>query len=106
MLGCKGAEDAVIAFLQLFPIPHDIAAIVRFVRHHDDDRVAGHLLKSIADRPAESVLAGVLNRAQLLNPLRQFLKNCKGLIRTAIIDDDDFMLDLIQPQFQMQMFNC
>ena len=34
-------ENAVVPFVEFFPITDDIAAVVGFVGHHDDDGVAG-----------------------------------------------------------------
>ena len=58
------SEYAVVSFVELFPIPHDIAAVVGFISHHDDDRVAGHGIEAACDRTAKPVGAGALYWAE------------------------------------------
>src|SRR4030095_4994410 len=57
-------EDAFVALVQLRPVADDIAAVVRFVGHHDDDRVALHQFEPGDDRAPESMLSLVLDRDQ------------------------------------------
>ncbi len=55
------AEDAVVAFVELLPIPDDIAAVVALVGHKDDRCVAVHGVEAEGDGAAEAVGAGILH---------------------------------------------
>src|SRR5258707_557117 len=58
------AEDAVPAFVELLPVANDVAAVVRFVGHHDDSGVAPHFLQAPIDGASEARLTQILNGAQ------------------------------------------
>ncbi len=61
------AEDAVVAFVEFFPVTDDVAAVVGFVGHKDDGGVTGHGVEAEGDRPTETVRAGILHAVQ--NPV-------------------------------------
>ena len=60
----SAAKDTVVALVELFPVAHDVAAVVRFVRHHDDDGIAFHGVQPPGNRAPETVRAGALNRTK------------------------------------------
>ena len=49
------AEDRIPAFVQHVPVANHVAAIVRFVGHHDHHRIALHVIEPVNDRAAEAV---------------------------------------------------
>src|SRR5438034_10028881 len=58
------AKHCLVALVQLLPVPHDIAAVIRLVRHHDDDGVAGRRVDSSNHGPSEPVRRVVLDGTQ------------------------------------------
>src|SRR5690242_2796490 len=44
------AENGVPAGIQQMPISNDVPAIVRLIRHHDNHRIAAHVIKTMRDR--------------------------------------------------------
>jgi hypothetical protein len=44
---------------------YDIAAIVRFIGHHDDNSITGRVVDTFNDRAAETVLVLILNWRKL-----------------------------------------
>src|SRR5450755_248664 len=72
------AKDAIVALVQSIPVTHDIAAIVGFIGHHNNNRVATHLIETPADRPSKSVRPRISRRGQSSNPRSQILENFPG----------------------------
>jgi len=58
------AEDAVVAFVECMPVAHDIATVVGFVGHHDDQGIARDRVEPLRDRTPEAVRTGILDRAE------------------------------------------
>ena len=63
------AEHGVPALVERDPIAHYVAAIVRFIGHHDDHRITVHLLQSANDGAAETVGGFILYQARVWNVL-------------------------------------
>ena len=85
------AKDAVVPFVELFPIADDIAAVVRFVGHHDDDGVAGHGIEPAHDGAAEAVGAGVFDGAEDGDFRGLGLEDLPGGIGGTVVHHDDFV---------------
>jgi len=60
------AEDAVVAFVEFFPIADDIAAVVGLIGHHNDGGVAGHGVQTTNNRSPKPVGGGILHAVQNL----------------------------------------
>ena len=48
------AEDTIPTLVQQTPIADDVAAVVGFIRNHDDHRVTANVIESTGDRTAEA----------------------------------------------------
>jgi len=57
------------------------------------------------DGPAESVLSGILNRPALWDPALDLLELAPRRVRAAVVDHYDFVGNLPQPQFQMEVLD-
>ena len=99
------SEDAIIALVELLPVTHHIAAIIRLVGHHDDKRIALGGIQATGDRPPKAVQVFVLHRSQRGNPLAHLLKNRPSSVFAAIIHHHDFMRHTMQLELQMQMLH-
>src|SRR5262249_5514698 len=97
------AEDAVEPLVEPPPVSHDIAAIVRLIRHHDDQRVTARVIEPAHDCPTKPVLTDVLHRHDLRELLVQFLKQFPGAIGAAVIDDHDLVRHTVQVKLQVQV---
>jgi hypothetical protein len=81
------------------PIESDyISAIIRLVRHHYHNGVSGHLMQAQSDRSSEAVRAWILDWSQLRDSLSQLQKYLPSAITAPIVDDYDFVRNLIQSQ--------
>jgi hypothetical protein len=98
------AKDTVKAFVQFLPVTDDVAAVVGFVCHHNDYGVALHVIESADDSSAKSVTAFILNGVQIRNALLHFEQLFPGPILAAIIDDYDFVRDIVEAQFDVKLF--
>jgi len=58
------AENAVVAFVEFFPVADDVPAVVGFVGHEDDGGVAGHGIEAEGDRPTKTVWSRVMDRVE------------------------------------------
>ena len=47
----------------------------------------------------------ILYRPEFRNPRLDFLEQLPRLVRAAVIDHDDFMRDILELEFQVQVFN-
>ena len=57
------SEDTIVALVELLPVTHHIAAIIRLVGHHNDKRIALGGIQATGDRPPEAVQVFVLHRS-------------------------------------------
>src|SRR6267143_5073602 len=55
------AENTVISFVQIFPVAHDVAAVIRLIRHHNHRSVTLHTIKTPDNGPSVTVLGVILN---------------------------------------------
>src|SRR5205085_4469057 len=99
------AKNAIVTLVQRLPVTHDIAAIVRFIRHHDDDGITLHLIETPAHCPSKSVWSRILGRGQIGNPCAQVLQNVPGMIGAPIVHDDDLVRDFVETQLNMKMLH-
>src|SRR5207249_747931 len=58
------SEDTIVSFIELMPITHDVARIVRLISHHDNGGVAGHVIKATRHSTSESALSRVFHRLE------------------------------------------
>lgn len=58
------AEDAVVAFVEFFPVTDDVAAVVGFIGHEDDRGIAGHGVEAEGNRSSKTMRTLVLDRAE------------------------------------------
>ncbi len=84
-------KNAIISFVEFLPVTHNIPAVVRFIGHHNDYRIAAHVVQSADDSPPEAVRADVLHRLQLWQAALQFLDHLPGMIGAAVVHIDDFV---------------
>jgi hypothetical protein len=99
--GKAGSEDGVPAFVEKFPVAHDIAAVVRLVGHHDDDGVTLAMINAMHHGAAEAVLSRVLDRMESGNPLGETAQCSPRAVAAAVVHRDDLVLDSVQAQFNM-----
>ena len=99
------AEDAVVAFVELLPVADDVAAVVRFVGHHNYGGVTFHRLKTAGDRTSKAVLFFVLYRSQFRKLIFLLLKYLPSAVGGAVVDDDDFVRDAAEVQLEVQMLD-
>ena len=99
------AEDTIIALVQLVPVAHHIAAIIGFIGHHDDERIAIGGIQAAGDSPPEAVQLFILHRSQRGNPLAHLLENGPGAVLATIVHHHDFMRHAVQFELQMQMLH-
>ena len=97
------AEHAVVALLELLPVPHHVAAVVALVGHHDDRRVAGHRVEPLGDRASEAVQPLVLHWHKLGNLLALPLQDVPCGVCRAVIDHHDLMRHALELQLHVQM---
>jgi hypothetical protein len=57
------------------------------------------------DRPAETVVAGILYRPQGGHAGGRFAQHGPGGVGAAVVHGHDFVFDIVQPQLDVQMFN-
>src|SRR5271165_3968268 len=57
------------------------------------------------DCPAESVLSLILNRRQLRHSRLQFLQNLPGPVTAPVVDHDNFVGDIMKPQFKTEVLD-
>ena len=91
------SEHRIVSLAEHLPVAHHIAAVVGFVGHHDDHRVALAMIDPADNRAAETMLAGILYGADGGNARRQPLHHRPGGIRAAVIHRHDFVLHAVQP---------
>ena len=91
--------------LQDSPVADHVAAVVAFVRHHDDDGVATEGIEAPLDRTAEAVRAGAAHGHQAWNSCGGRLEDGVGVVAAAVIDDDDLMVDALKRELKMQVFH-
>ena len=82
----------------MLPVAHYIAAIVRFVGHHDYDCVPTHAPQAALDRATKSVWRPVLDQTGLGNPLAEQCNDVGCAIHATVIYNDDFVFYAVQPQ--------
>ena len=99
------AEHGVVSFLQFLPVPDDVAAVVRFVGHHDDDGLAAGRLDPADNGPSESVTALVPDGMQLGDALFEALQHLPRAVPAAIVNDEDLVRDAVERQFEMKMLD-
>ena len=100
-----GAEDAIDAAVEFFEVTDDVAAIVGFVGHHDDDGVAGVVAEAALDGAAEAVEGGVLYGFEDGEFCREFGEDFPGVVGTAVIDDDDFVGNVVEAEFEVEVLD-
>ena len=49
------AEHAVPPVVQFLPIAHDVAAVIRFIGHHDDHCITAKVIETVHNRATETV---------------------------------------------------
>ena len=99
------AEDTIIALVQLVPVAHHIAAIIGFVGHHDDKRIALGGIQAAGDGPPEAVQLFILDRSQRGNPLANLLENGPSAVLAAIVHHHDFVRHAVKFELQMQVLD-
>ncbi len=99
------AEDAVDAVIELLPVAHNIPAIVGFIGHHDDDRIATHCIEAASDGAAKAMRARALDRAQHGDFFAQALENAPGVVGRAVIDDHNFVWHIAQAKLEVEVLN-
>ena len=99
------AENCVPAFVQHIPIADDVAAIVGFIGHHDHGGVAFHLVQTCDDGAAEAVWWAVPDQACFRDTLAERRHNGCGAIGAAVVNDDDFVRDIVEAQLEMKMLD-
>ncbi len=87
------------------PIADDIAAVVRLVRHHHDNCVTTHSLQAPADRPTKAGGSGIPQRHERRNTGADFFENGPGAIPAVVVDNNDFVRNIVQPQLDEQVLD-
>ena len=100
------AEDAVPALVQLLPVADHVAAVVRFVGHHDHRRHRPCMLSSpqmmARPKPCRPVFwTGRSSGRRCLQVLQQL----PGPVRAAVVHHDDLVGDALQAQLQVEMLD-
>jgi len=99
------AEDAIVAFVECMPVAHDIAAVVGFVRHHDDHGIARHGVEPLRDRTPEAVRTGILDRAEG-GDFRGFaLEDLPCGVCGTVVHHDNFVWNSMQRKFEVEMLD-
>jgi len=96
-------EHTVESLVELFPIPDDVPAVVGFVGHHDDDRIACHGIQTADERPSQAVRTRVPDRFEMGEFFLFLLQDRPGAVGRAVIHDNDFMGNPAQFKFQVQV---
>lgn len=99
------AEDAVVPFIELFPITDDIAAVIGFIGHHDDHSIACHGIQPADDGAAETVGTGVFNGAEGGDFCGFGLEDLPSGIGGAVVHHDDFMWDAAEGKFEVEVLD-
>src|SRR5262249_17010851 len=99
------AENAIPSLVKSVPIPDNVPAIVRFVGHHHDGGIAFYAVEAVSDRAAETVQTFIFDRHQLWQASLQLGQQFPRVILAAVVHDNDFVGDVVQPQFEMEVFD-
>src|SRR4029079_6178743 len=71
----------------------------------DDDGIAAHSVEPANDRAAESVLAGILHRANVAAPRGDGLEDVPRFVRAAVVHDDYLVRHVMQRQLEVQVLH-
>src|ERR1051326_5001899 len=99
------AKHAVVTFIELVPVAHDVTAVVGFISHHDDNGVAFDRREAAADGAPETIRSRVMNWRERGNSRLKTLENLPGAIRAAVVHHDNLVRYLAQPQLDVEMFH-
>jgi hypothetical protein len=78
------------------PVADGVGGGVGSVGHHDDDGVAAAVIEAVNDGAAETVFVEVLDGSEGGNGRTQFLEHGPCAVFGAIVDDDDFVGNLLR----------
>lgn len=98
-------KDALVAFVEFFPVADNIAAVVGFVGHHDDNGVANHGIKATRDGATEAVRSGVFDGTQGRDFCGFALQNLPSGVSGPVIHHNDFMGNAAKGEFEVEMLN-
>src|SRR5262249_9426668 len=100
------AKHTVVPLIEFLPVPHNVTGIVRFVTHHNYGGIACHVGEAAGDRAPESAWRRIFHGPQGGNAAPGSVERRPGLIGAAIVHDNDFMWDIVEPQFYIEMLDC
>ena len=64
-----------------------------------------HVIQSMNDCPAESVPSVVLNRCENWYARLELLQNLPGPVAAAVVHHDNFVRDVMKPQFKIEVLD-
>jgi hypothetical protein len=64
------------------------------------------MIQSVNDSLSETARTRIPNMSQSWDPLLNTLEDFPGIVSAVIIYNNEFVLDLIEPQLNMKMFYC
>jgi len=99
------AKHTIPTLVQLLPVAHHVAAIVRFIRHHDYHGIALEVVKPADYGPPKTVQTFIPERFQLRQPCLQVAQQLPGSIGAAVVHHHDFMRNVAQAQLQVEVFH-
>jgi len=99
------AENTVPTLIQMMPVPDDITAVIGLVSHHDDRGFAFHVIESTNDGPAEASWTLILNGEKLGQAFLEINQQLPSAVAASVINHEYFMSDILQLQFQVEMFD-
>jgi hypothetical protein len=99
------SKDTIVAFLKLLPVTNHVAAVVGVIGHHDDGRIATHRVQSMNNGTTEPVRCGILDRMEgrYVGPF--LLKDFPGAVGASIVNDDDFVWNVLMFQLAIEVPN-
>ncbi len=99
------AKHTVKSLIQQSPVTHDISTVIGLISHHDDDRIATAVVDAMHDGSTKSMMFIVLYRVQCRHTVLQICQDLPGLIGTPVVDNHDFVGNIVESQLEMQMFH-
>ena len=100
-----GTENRIPTFAQETPVADHVPAVVGFIGHHDHDGIPAAGVDAESDRSAKAVLSGIPHGTQSGDAPAEILEGLPGGIRAAVVHRDDFVWNVVQAQFDVQMLD-
>src|SRR5262249_49590578 len=98
-------EDTIITLVQAFPIHHDVATIIRLVRHHDHDGVSFGVVDSLDHGSSNTVRARVPDGDKFQNAALHRNQKVACAVGAAVVYDNDFMGNSVDAELNLEVFD-